>query len=282
MNSEIATLATLGTLFRTAWDQYKQRALPLLAVLLISAVVIGSLLMALVLCATIGGAMLTHFTDKRTATYLVIALVCVLLLMAFVLFIWSYTTLVAIVLNEDLGIIEAFQTGWKYLWPMAWVLTLAPAIVLTGFALGVVPGILFAVWFSFCGYILLEEDHRGMDALLASMEYVRGHWWNTFGKLLVLWLISAAVSLIPFIGQVFSLLLNPFFMLFMLAMYRDLKAVHGVAAVDAGPGSRIFWWTMAGIGLALPLAALAAILFSLLTGEQEWLHLPASMHNRWL
>lgn len=279
MSTEIATF---GTLFRTAWDQYKKRAMPLLAVMLISAVVIGSLVIALMLCATIGGAMLAHFTDERTAAYLVIALVSFLLLMATLLVLWSQTAMVAMVVNEKLGIIEAFQAGWTYLWPMAWVLTLLSAILLAGFALGLLPGILFLVWFTFCMFVLLEEDRRGMDALLASREYVRGHWWNTFGKIFVLWLISAVAGFIPFIGQVFSLLFAPFFMLFLLAMYRDLKAVKGVAVVDAGSGSMVFWWVLAVIGMALPLAALAATLFSLLSGEQEWMQLPGAMHGKWL
>lgn len=279
MNTEIATF---GALWQTAWDQYKQRALPLLAVMLISTVVLGSLMMALVLGATLGGAVLTHFTDERTATLLVVALASVLVLLLTVLIFWAQTAILAMVVKEDLGIIETFQAGWQYLWPMAWLLTLLSGILLTGFALGVLPGILFAVWFSFAMYVLLEEDHRGMDALLASLEYVRGHWWNTFGKLLVLWLISAAVSLVPFIGQVISLLFAPLFMLFLLAMYRDLKSVHGPAKVDAGAGARIFWWTMAILGLVLPLAALGAVLFALLTGEQEWLRIPETMHGTWL
>ena len=279
MNTEIAPL---GTLFRTAWDQYKKRAIPLLAVMLISAVVLASLAMALVLCATLGGAALTHFTDERTATYLIIVSAGVLLLVLTVLAFWAYTSLLALVVNEDLGIIEAFQAGWTWLWPMAWVLVLAPGIVLTGFVLGFLPGILFAVWFAFCMYVLLEEDRRGMDALLASREYVRGHWWNTFGKLLVVWLISAVAGFIPFIGQVFSLLFTPFFMLFMLAMYRDLKAVHGAAKVETSSGALLFWWALAVIDLVLPLIALATAFFVLLTGEQEWLRLPESTHGTWL
>jgi len=280
MSTEIATF---GTLFNIAWDQFKQRALPLLAVMLISAVVVGGLAMVLVLCITLGGAMLTHFTDERTAALLVIILVCVLLLAVIVLGFWAQTAILALVVREDLGIIEAFQTGWEYLWPMGWVLTLASGIVLTGFALGILPGVLFAIWFTFCMYVLLEEDRRGMDALLASREYVRGHWWNTFGKLLLLWLISAAVSLIPLIGQVFSLLFAPFFMLFLLAMYRDLKTVRGVAEVDAGTGARIFWWTLAIIGLVLPLAALAVALLPLLTGgEQAGINFPGSLPGKWL
>lgn len=279
MSTEIATF---GTLLHTAWDDYKKRALPLLAVMLISAVVIGGLVMALVLCATLGAAMLTHFTDERTATYLVIVLVCILLLVVTVLVVWSQTAMLALVVNENLGIIEAFQAGWTYLWPMAWVLTLLSAILLTGFVLGFLPGFLFLVWFAFCMYVLLEEDRRGMDALLASKEYVRGHWWNTFGKLLLLWLISAVAGFIPFIGQIFSLLFAPFFMLFVLAMYRDFKAVKGVAEVDAGSSGRVFWWILAVIGLALPLAALAAALFSLLAGEREWMPLPGSMPGKWL
>jgi hypothetical protein len=279
MNTEIATLPTL---LRTAWDQYKKRAIPLLAVMLISAVVLASLAMALVLCATLGGAALSHFTNERTATYLIIVLAGGLLLVITVLAFWAYTALLALVVNEDLGIIEAFQAGWTWLWPMSWILVLAPGIVLTGFVLGFLPGILFAVWFAFCMYVLLEEDRRGMDALLASREYVRGHWWNTFGKLLVVWLISAAAGLIPFVGQIFSLLFTPFFMLFMLAMYRDLKAVHGAAKVETSSGALLFWWALAVIGLVLPLIALATAFFVLLTGEQEWLRLPESTHGTWL
>jgi MFS family permease len=279
MSTEIATF---GTLFRTAWDQYKNRAMPLLAVMLISAVVIGGLVLSLMLCVTLGGAILAHFTNERTVAYLVVALICVLLLAATLLVFWSQTAMLALVVHEELGIIEAFRTGWTYLWPMAWVMTLLTAILLTGFLLGILPGLLFLVWFTFCMYVLLEEDRRGMDALLASKEYVRGHWWNTFGKIIVLWLISAVAGFIPFIGQVFSFLFAPFFMLFLLAMYRDLKEVKGVAVTAAGSGRLAFWWTLAVLGMVLPLVALIAVLFTLLSGEQEWMHVPRSMHGKWL
>lgn len=279
MSTEIATF---GTLWLTAWDQYKKQALPLIAVMLISSVVVGSLLLALALTTVLGGAVLAHFTDERTATLLVILLACLLLFLAIILAFWAYTALIALVVDENLGIIEAFQAGWLALWPMAWVLTLAPAIVIAGLVLGILPGILFGVWFSFCGYILLAEDRRGLDALLASREYVRGHWWNTFGKQLLLWLISGAASMIPFVGQIISLLFTPFFMLFMLAIYRNLKEVNGEVRVDAGPGTRLFWWCLAALGLLLSLAALGAGLYALLTGDQQWLSIPETMHGTWL
>lgn len=275
-------IATFGALWQTAWDQYKKRALPLIAVMLISSVVIGSLLLALALTAVLGGAVLAHFTDERTAALLLMLLVSLLLILAIILTFWAYTTLIALVVDGDLGIIESFQAGWRALWPMAWVQTLAPAILLAGLALGILPGILFGVWFSFCGYILLAEDRRGLDALLASREYVRGHWWNTFGKQLLLWLISGAASMIPFVGQIISLLFTPFFMLFMLAIYHNLKVVHGEVRVDAGPGARVFWWCLAALGLLLPLAALGAGLYALLTGDQQWLSIPETMHGTWL
>jgi hypothetical protein len=279
MRTEIANFAQL---LRTSWDQYKQRALPLLAVILISTVVVGGLFMVLMLGISMGGAMLAHFTDERTATWLVILLAGILLLVLIVLIFWVQTTLFVLVVKEELGIIEAFQAGWDYLWPMAWVLTLASGILISGFALGVLPGILFTVWFTFGMYVLLEEDRRGMEALLASREYVRGHWWNIFGKVLALWLLSAVVGLIPFIGQIFSLLFAPFFLLFLLAAYRDLKAVKGEAVVTAGSGTLAFWWFLAVAGLLLPLLAMGLAFFALLTGEQEWMQLPGPMHGRWL
>ena len=279
MRTEIATFAQL---LRTSWDQYKQRALPLLAVILISTVVVGGLFLVLMLGISMGGAMLAHFTDERTATWLVILLACILLLVLVVLIFWVQTALFVLVVKEELGIIEAFQAGWDYLWPMAWVLTLASGILISGFALGILPGILFAVWFTFGMYVLLEEVRRGMEALLASREYVRGHWWNIFGKVLALWLLSAVVGLIPFVGQIFSLLFAPFFLLFLLSLYRDLKTVKGEAVVTAGSGTLAFWWFLAVVGLLLPLLAMGLAFFALLTGEQEWMHLPGPMHGRWL
>lgn len=274
---------TIGEVFSLAWQQYKQRAIPVLAVLLISSAVLGGLIMIMVLCGMFGGAILTHIINERAAILLVIIFVGLLLMAAIVLGVWCQASLLAIIVDEDLGIIEAFRTGWDYLWPMAWVMTILGGIVITGFLCGILPGILFMVWFTFCFYTLFAEDRRGLDSLLASMEYVRGHWWDTFIKLFLVWLLSVLLSVIPFVGQILSILFAPYFMLFMLIMYRDLKEIKGEAVITAGSGTRTFWWVLAVIGLLLPILGLAGAMVTLLTGDHTWLEYShQSVQQTWL
>ena len=275
--------ATIGEVFSLAWQQYKQRALPILAVLLISSAIVGGLVMIMVLCGMFGGAILTHFIDERTALLFVIIVVVLLLLVVTVLAVWCQAALLAIIVDDELGIIEAFRTGWDFLWPMAWIMTIWGGIMITGFLCAILPGILFMVWFSFCFYTMIAEDRRGLDSLLASMEYVRGHWWDTFVKLLLVWLLSVLLSVIPFVGQILSILFAPYFMLFMLIMYRDLKEIKGEVVITAGSGTRIFWWVLAVIGLLLPILGLAGALVTLLSGDQTWLEYShQSVKQTWL
>jgi len=263
-------LATLGELFSSSWEEYKKRALPILAVILISTGVIGSLAVLMVLCAGFGGALMTHAQVDRGWFIVLIAFSSVLLLIIAILGLWFYTALLAIVVHENLGVVEAFRRGWRYLWPIAWVMAIFSGIIVTGLFLGILPGILCLVWFAFCFYILMEEDKRGMDAVLASMQYVRGNWWNTFGKLAVVWLIYILLSIIPFVGTLASIFFHPFLMLFTVAVYHNLKSGKEEVELRVGSGTRLFWWTVAVIGLILPVLALIGGLIALLTGGNYW------------
>jgi len=114
--------------------------------------------------------------------------------------------------------------------------------------------------------------------LLLSREYVRGYWWNTFGKLLLTWFLAGVIGIIPFIGQALSLLVTPFCLLFALNVYRDLKEIKGTLQVPADSTSRIFCWVVAGIGLILPILALAGGLIALFTSDPQWLEtMPGAM-----
>lgn len=260
---------TIGELFTQTWAEYKQRALPILAVILISSVLIGGLAMVMVLFGMFGGAILTHVMDKMTGIYIIIALMSFLMLITLILMIWCQAAILAIVVDEETGIIEAFQQGWEYLWPLTWVITILSGILMTGFALGFLPGFLFLVWFSFCAFIMLEEDRRGMETLLISREYVRGYGWNICGKMIVIWIISALAAIIPFLGQILSILFAPFLMLYLLIMYRDLKSIKGTIEIENGSGRTLFWWTVTIIGMILPIVILIGLIYMLFTGDQQ-------------
>jgi len=266
----------IGELFSRTWVLYKQRFLPLLAIVLIGTVLVSSLILTMVLCGGVAGAILIHLLSETAGIVIVTVIVTLFLLIITIAVIWCQTALLAIVVDEELGIIEAFKRGWEYLWPMTWVLTFLAGILTTGFTLGILPVFLFLAWFSFSVIILLDEDRRGLDSLLASREYVRGYGWNTLGKMAAVWLISSMVAVLPFVGTILSILLTPFFLLYLLAMYRDLKAIKGTVELHCGTTTRVFWWFMTIIGLLLPIAGLLALLYFLLTGDQEWM--PAWQH----
>jgi hypothetical protein len=264
-------VATIGEIFTSCWEEYKRRAISILAVVLISTVILSSLVLALALSAGLGGAVLAHLKAAQNWAFILIVILCLLFLGITILALWCQTAMLAIVVDENLGIIEAFQRGWKYFRSMTWVLTIFSGIIMAGFIFGILPGILFLVWFSFCFYILFEEDKRGMDTLLASMEYVRGNWWNTFGKLLAVWFLYMLTGLIPFVGPLISILFYPFLMLFMAGLYRDLKSIRGEAELQVGGGTRLFWWALTWIGLALPVIAMVAAILALMSGNNEWM-----------
>jgi hypothetical protein len=84
----------------------------------------------------------------------------------------------------------------KLFWAAIWIAILNALALLGGFVLLVVPAILLAIWFTFTSYVLVLEDKRGMSALLASKEYVKGFWWAIVGRILLLALVWFAILLI--------------------------------------------------------------------------------------
>ncbi len=269
MSTEIATI---GELFLQAWEQYKIRALPILAIMLISTVLIGGSTLVLIFGGIIGGGVLKHVTSGPAGTILLFGVVPVLFLLVTALVFWSQTALLALIINEEMELMDALHAGWQYFWPMSKTISILLGIVLAGLALGIVPGLIFIVWFSFSLFILIDEDRRGLDGLLASREYVRGHGWDTFFKFTLIWAISILASIIPFAGQIFSFLFTPFLMLYLLAIYRNLKAVKGEnAVVTTGPAGRLLWSCLSGLGLMLPIVGLLALLAAVILHGQEWL-----------
>uniref|UniRef100_UPI0040565925 hypothetical protein n=1 Tax=Candidatus Electronema sp. TaxID=2698783 RepID=UPI0040565925 len=123
----------------------------------------------------------------------------------------------------------------------------------------------------FACIVLLDEGRSGMDALLASRFYVRGCWWNTFFKLLLMWVIlsmlTMPLSLLHFFvdipgqqlaAQLISFCFTmPLSILYMVTVYRDLKQASGKA--DLSTAWRCLWMPMALIGILLPLLALLGL-----------------------
>ncbi len=62
------------------------------------------------------------------------------------------------------------------------------------FLLLIVPGIIFMVYWYVFAYIVLDQGLSGMAALKKSKEMITGHWWKTFGIVVIAIILSILTS----------------------------------------------------------------------------------------
>ncbi len=261
MNSQ---LKSIGEIFSETWELYRQRAIPILLVILLTSCIVVVLIcvFGIIIALGIGGlnTSANHFEIGGYGPLLSIT-VLISMLIVLILIFWSQAATIAVTLDNDLSVMDACKAGWQYLIPMGWVGTLYMGIVLTGMTLLIIPGVILGLSMSLCCYALFDDDLRGMDALLTSQCYIKGHWWNTLGKFFLIGLASMAVNLVPVIGQLLSFIFTPFLLLYMVVVYRDLKEAAGEVDLHAGP--RWLWALMAAVGIVLPLLGLVGALVTL-------------------
>ena len=100
-------------------------------------------------------------------------------------------------------------------------------MVMGGFLLFFVPGIIFAIWFSFAAFILIQEDLRGVDALAKSKFYVKGRILPIFGRFFILFVLSILTNIIPIpvVREIISGLFGLYCVLCTYTIYQDLQAL---------------------------------------------------------
>lgn len=267
-------LKKVDEIIAETWGLYKQRAVPILLVLVLTTSLILAVIVVCVLVGVVAFGGLQAAAGEIQAggfSPLIFAVTFTGLLISTILILWSQAATLAVTVDDEMGVMAAFKAGWKYCLPLAWVGSLYMGIVLTGLTLFVIPGIFLGMSLSLCFYTMLDEDLRGMDAVMASRFYMRGHWWNTFGKFMLVWMASSAVSLVPLAGQIVSLLFTPFLLLYMVVVYRDLKDTAGEPYLQTG--FRWVWALMAAVGILAPLLGLLGALVTL------WPQLPGMLRQ---
>ncbi|TVQ11067.1 MAG: hypothetical protein EA364_11270 [Balneolaceae bacterium] len=69
-------------------------------------------------------------------------------------------------------------------------------ITFIGFLFLIIPGIYIAVTLSFVYMVAFLEDRSFADAVSRCYEFVQGHWWNTFGLLLLAYVIYYIITML--------------------------------------------------------------------------------------
>jgi hypothetical protein len=262
----------LKIIFSDTWIQYKQRAVPIINVMLISfgIVLIAAviyILIAVILYGTsfLHGSVILQENDLNTLSIIALFLAVSVV----ILWNWNMAAVFAIVMDKNLNFISALQKGRHYLWHFCSVSILLTTILMLGFSFFIIPGIIFSVWFAFSLFVLFDENKKGISALLISREYTRGYGFNTFLKLASISLISLIVFsvafIFPVIGQFLYYAYTPYFLLFLFSVYNDLKKVQ--SGKTPTPQGKIVWSSIAVISLILPLIFLGGFLQQIISNS---------------
>ncbi|MDI6602948.1 MAG: hypothetical protein QME57_02385, partial [Patescibacteria group bacterium] len=280
----ITSLPEATTILGQAWIIYKQRLGTFLGVMVIP------ILIMIARVVVLGGGFLgvnllsSKFAAGGIGLFLIV-LAIIFFLVVSLSQIWGQTALLYAIKDsqEGIGIVEAYRRGWHKILSYLWVSLLVGFITMGGFLLFVVPGIIFAVWFSLAVFVLIAEDLKGMNALLKSREYVRGKWGGVFWRFLFLGVLLLTIALIPILifgllkipfGEeisrfVIGVFLTPLIMTYGFLVYSNLKALKGEIAFAPTGGQKAKFIVVGIIGLLLILAILFSPVFPSLGSAKE-------------
>lgn len=250
----ISSLPGARAIFGQALAIYKQRlgtflgimAIPMLIMIVLFAILVSSGLLAIL------------FSPKFPAVaigFLLLTLFFLIILIIFsIISACGQTALLYAIKDnqERIGVIESYRRGWHKILSYWWISLLRWFITLGGFLLLIVPGIIFAIWFSLAPFILIAEDLRGMNALLKSREYVRGNWFGVFWRFFFIGAISFIIYLVPSViasvlkiplvenisRLIIALFWAPLVTTYSFLVYSNLKALKGEIAFAPTKGKK--------------------------------------------
>lgn len=253
-----------GQLLQETWSVYKSKLLVSMEVLLVPVLLIA-------LSTAIG---LSFITPLVT-------------IIATLIMFLAQGALIILLVNRgtELKIGEVYRQAWTKYWSLLWIAILTAFIVIGGFFLLVVPGIIFTIWFLFPVVILMVEGEKGMSALMKSREYARGYFWPLFGRYLVvilvamifyivagsiLGLIFGASTLGGFLVNLLSLLIMPFIVGYNILLYEDLKSVKDQATLAPKPKAKTTYLLIGAVGWVL-LVVVVTVVFAFSMAALGWI-----------
>jgi hypothetical protein len=181
------------------------------------------------------------------------------------LWLWAVPSLLYS-LKENTAIKESYKRGFRILASYTWVYFLLTIIIVGGFLLFFVPGLIFSIWFSLAIFILVFEERKGFNALFKSKHLVRGKFWEVFWRILVLGLITGLGLLLIFalilfgienrqtekqmgeaMGYFIQLFLWPLFLIYGLLIYNNLKEIKTEIPYEKPAWTKKIKYIIAGI-----------------------------------
>lgn len=187
---------TVGGILNAAFELYRKQAAGLWTTTAIVVVPTQILIWILVRVSLSGDALArdgTVYTSGSTAIPTVA--VAVLGFLSAILTIGALSRLlVEVYTGHPMTWQESLRYASRHLGPLVWLGLVAGVLLVVAYALLIVPGIFFTVAWSLAVPVLVFEGGGVIAALRRSWDLVRGHWWTTFGALVVAFLIIFGIG----------------------------------------------------------------------------------------
>lgn len=257
-NKGSGQLTPVVELMKKAWGIYRERMWTLIAVGLS-----GALLPVLAFVPFLGLGYVISGSMPGSRPIVMVVASLLGLVGAVWLGNWGISAFLTAVVDQQCDIKQSFVKAKPKAMGHAWLGALTALIVAGGYLLLLVPGIIFSVWFFFAPFILIEEDMRGMDALLKSKAYVRGQCFPVVVRLAAMWALTILVTCIPFVGQLLALFLIPLSFIYSFLVYQDLKAQKDKMTFQSSKKEKISLLAASAFGFVLPVALIFAFMGSM-------------------
>ncbi len=168
--------------------------------------------------------------------------------------------------DSSLTVGKALSKGLKKFFPFLGTAILTGLTTVAGYALMIIPGLLFSVWFSLTMPVLLFEGQAGTKAMARSREYVRGRFWAVVWRLIVIGFFAGILtSLANFItvhvnspvgkslSAIFGILILPLSSIYLVELYAHLRTTY-VHVERKHTALKTWIWIFAILGILIPVA----------------------------
>ena len=132
---------------------------------------------------------LNFYVEKNAMRGLIGITYLIIVLLVTIVSIWVSIALIKTITNLYLKIKigtlkEELMNGKKILITSIIATLVSGLVILGGYLLLIIPGIIFTVWFSFVFYAVVLENKKTVEAMKYSKSLVRERWWAVLWRLL--------------------------------------------------------------------------------------------------
>lgn len=160
-----------------------------------------------------------------------LAAVLISFLAVVIIVLWMQATLIVsvslVVKGKILTVRETLARAWSSTRTLFIQGVLGGLIVALGLVLLIIPGLVFGVWFTFAGFLVVVEGLGAIESLKKSKEMVSGIFWAVAGRnavfIILIGLIQMGTSFIPYAGGLILILFSPYYVLLPYLLYEDVK-----------------------------------------------------------